>query len=426
MPRFRRSLAHIKSGARSADDSRYPLYKVPSDGKPHKIRILPGWFGGEEDGSPVRRWYVEVYQHWVVNPKSDRGFKKSFFCKHKQSIRGQEINGFCGCCDLWTPLKDREQELKGLLQGMGRMEAGSYEKELKLVKAQVSDLNYRTTYLTQILDREDADKLKLFYIPKTAFDVILSQYMSQADEAADKIEDDVEMAEIMKILSKDPDNKEANETALAYCDAFDAIYGYDLDITRVTENNNTKYTAAIRRNACRALKDMERLRQVMDDRYDLEKIIEESMENELPEEIETCAQATIAASGKATVTSKTVDADTLTFDRPGRSRGQASQTESRTESRPRSREEDDDEIPGVRGREEFEPEGEEGDHEHSGVIAPEDAEYLDDVPAQPVRPLRPAPSSGRPPSSRPAPAVTKPSSEGPTSPARDRAKNFQW
>ncbi len=389
-----RMLNRVQTGAKVYED-RQDTYKVPADNKIHRIRIVPGTYGGDVDGTPGRMWYVEMFQHWYPNPQSQKGFSKSCVCRATQRLRGLEVGTKeeCPFCLRWEALKEEERNIASDLLSLSGPEATELKARKAAIKEEIKEMSFRTSYAIQILDREDGNKLKIFYMPKTCFDQVLTQYTSVSNEKGELLFSDPEMQLVVEGLKKDPESNKWNDAAMAYCDTFDAHQGYDIDVSKVVDKGQTKYTAAVRRNPCPALPTPDAIDDLLANCLDLEKIVEDALAAEDVGELEAGAQAAIDSIGtKGTqLNTQTQDPDQMSFARGARGAGgSAGGGQQHRRQAPAA----DDQM-------DYEAEAETGTGAE-GVLDDEDAQYMETAAAPASLPPRPAPSRA------PAPARTAP------------------
>lgn len=387
-----RMLNRVQTGAKVYED-RQDTYKVPADNKVHRIRIVPGTYGGDVDGTPGRMWYVEMFQHWYPNPQSQKGFSKSCVCRATQRLRGLEVGTKedCPFCLRWEALKEEERNIASDLLSASGPEATELKARKAAIKEEIKEMSYRTSYAIQILDREDGNKLKIFYMPKTCFDQVLTQYTSVSNEKGELLFSDPEMQLVVEGLKKDPESDKWNNAAMAYCDTFDAHQGYDIDVSKIVDKGQTKYTAAVRRNPCPALPTPDAIDDLLANCQDLEKIVEDALAAENVDELEAGAQAAIDSIGtKGTqLNTQTQDPDQMSFTRGARGAGGNSGGGQQHRRQPAP--------PAEADQMDYEAEANTGGTEE-GVLDDEDAQYMETAPAS----LPPRPAASR----APAPART--------------------
>lgn len=383
VPRFRRILNGIRAGA--TDSGKHPTYKVKDDGKDHAIRIVPGNFGlPADDEGGIGSWFVEAVQHWFPNPKSQNGFSKSVYCKRNQALHGNDPSGDCPFCEAWDQLKEKAETLNDQIVTAGKTPAGSkLRAELDIVKQQIKACSYRSTYMINVLDREDGDKLKIWYAAKTAFEGLHGQYKSHDTEQTARMTTDQSMAKVLTALEKDPENVLLNRQAFEYCDAFAAYSGFDAKVNRKTENGQTKYSVAIGRYPSPLVPDESAIPDILKGAFDLEAIIQESMDEEQVTDIEDYVRYALTQASQKQLSGK--GAGNLDFsDRRGATQQPASPDTA------------------------YESEAaEDTEHVSAEELAPEDAAYVDLTPA------------ATPPAATPPPAT-----QAAPSTARSQARKF--
>ncbi len=409
-----RMLNRVQTGAKVYED-RQDTYKVPGDGKVHRIRIVPGTYGGDADGIPGRNWYVEMFQHWYPNAQSQKGFSKSCVCRASQRLRGADVGtkDQCPFCVRWEALKEEERNIASELLTVGGAAATELKERKAAIKEEIREMSYRTSYAIQILDREDGNKLKIFYMPKTCFDQVLTQYSSVSNERGELLFKDPEMQLVVEGLKKDPESDRWNDAAMAYCDTFDAHQGFDLDVSKLTEKGQTKYTASIRRHPSPALPTAAEIDHLLESKLDLEAIIEDLLTAEDPNEVEQGAQAAIDKIGTqgTQLNNQTQDPDQMSFSRGGAGGGQ--QHRRQAPAAPPAVDPED--------RMDYEADGA---ADGEGAIDDADAEYMDTAPAAaPSLPPRPAAARTQPPARTTAPAPGRQTSTPPAAGAKPR-RNF--
>ena len=145
------------------------VYKVTEDGEPHSIRVLPGNYG--KNGKVFFRKQV---QHWAPDPKGKSKFNLSFTCPKFQD----KLDGHCDFCDAREEWKEKEEEYQRALQTSGDDDTSrKLERALKAVAAVTSALNYRQSYIVNVVPTDEKPLItKIFYSPKTVFEPIFKQY----------------------------------------------------------------------------------------------------------------------------------------------------------------------------------------------------------------------------------------------------------
>lgn len=373
--RFNRIFDSIKKPA--GESSKYPIYKVKDDGKAHIVRIMPGEYGPERYS-----WHVPVVQHWFPNPQSNRGFSKSAYCKKNQSLGGQEVGQPCPFCEAYDRLKEEEQEINTQIMEYGTTskdpEAVRLKGELARIKAQIKAMSYRTTFLVNLLDREDGDKEKIHFMAQTTFDAVLRGYSSVLEDAKSELKSDPKMKDVVAGMDSDED---LSQQAWEYCDPFDARRGYDVELTRTTEKGQTKYGAVIARRPKPAV-DRSLLPEVLKRLPNLEELVQEEMDKELFTDLQTYCEHALAEATKKKLSDVREDSsDDLDFRRE-----RPAKRESR-EGDERRRHDDSDDTRSSRGARDHGHSRDYEDEEDSGEekVSEADQEYIDPSPPRETR-----------------------------------------
>jgi hypothetical protein len=181
---------------------RIPRYKVPDDGKPHYVRILPGVYGKTR-----KFWAVSQIQHWIP-----RVGKKDMpvLCLANQVVRGKPHGKECGGCMILAKVQEYAQN----------------DPQNKDIKKTVSKLSQQQSYDVQLLDRGEETPIIRRY--STAKDVM--KWMVEAF-------------------------KEAYQDQGSRQDIFDPMSGFDMWIRKTIAENQTDYTCGLRNRSTPIIAD---------------------------------------------------------------------------------------------------------------------------------------------------------------------------
>ena len=211
-------------------------YKVPEDGDPHAIRVLPGKYGKSK-----KVFFRKQTQHWGPDPKGKAKFNLSYTCPQYQDKAGDH----CPFCEARIVWKEKEDDFQRRVRSADTDEVRrKSEAVLEMIKKVVSALNYRQSFILDVVPRDARPSAThIFYAPKTVFEPIFRQFAQNTD-------------------------------------LLDPHAGHDFNITRTKVNNQVKYSVDPVLKAKPLSKDEDEIDRLLAQRHDLNKEVDfESLED---------------------------------------------------------------------------------------------------------------------------------------------------
>ena len=132
-------------------------FKIPEDGKPHLIRVLPGFFG-----KSGQKFYMPLAQHWIGDGKKDTPFYCNEFHFGKP----------CAACEALADARAREKGFDGP------------DEDLKDLQALIKGLLVQNSWALNIVARSEIQEggaipSHLFTAPRTIFQFVESTYANE-------------------------------------------------------------------------------------------------------------------------------------------------------------------------------------------------------------------------------------------------------
>jgi hypothetical protein len=157
--------------ANFSEGSGTPTFKVPEDGMPHAVRVLPGTFGRSG-----KKWYVPQAQHWVQGPRG----RMPYDCPAKGL---KQPCPFCEGLEEWRGI---ESKLKAEMKASP---SKACRAEIETAEAVIKNCLFRVSYALNVISREEESRIvRKFSAPKTVFSVIESYYANHGDAVLDGYE----------------------------------------------------------------------------------------------------------------------------------------------------------------------------------------------------------------------------------------------